>query len=113
MEKFVYLFKGGVDNTQAVSPEAMQAHMQKWNEWMQKLVKDGTMLGGDPLHPNGKRISGTKKVVTDGPFAETKEVVGGYLLINANDLNHATEIAKGCPILEVDGQVEVRQVRPM
>jgi hypothetical protein len=113
MEKFVYLFKGGVDNTQTVSPEAMQAHMQKWNEWMQKLVKDGNMLGGDPLHPNGKRISGTKKVVTDGPFAETKEVVGGYLLINANDLNQATEIAKGCPILEVDGQVEVRQVRPM
>jgi len=113
MEKFVYLFKGGVDNSQTQSPEAMQAHMQKWGEWMQKLTKDGNMLGVDPLHPEGKRVSGTKKVVTDGPFAETKEVVGGYLVINANDLNHATEIAKGCPILEVDGQVEVRQVRPM
>ena len=113
MEKFVYLFKGGVDNTQTASPEAMQAHMQKWGEWMQKLTKDVSILGGDPLHPNGKIISGTKKVVTDGPFAETKEVVGGYLLINANDLNQATEIAKGCPILEVDGSVEVRQVRPM
>jgi hypothetical protein len=113
MEKFVYLFKGGMDNSQTASPEVMQAHMQKWGEWMQKLTKDGNILGGDPLHPNGKTISGTKKVVTDGPFAESKEVVGGYLLVNASDLNQATEIAKGCPILEVDGSVEVRQVRPM
>ena len=109
----MYLFKGGVDNSQSASPEAMQAHMQKWGEWMQKLTKEGHILGGDPLHPNGKTITGTKKVVTDGPFAESKEVVGGYLLVNANDLNQATEIAKGCPILEVEGSVEVRQVRPM
>jgi len=113
MEKFMYLFKGGMDNSQTASPEVMQAHMQKWNEWMQKLMKDGNMAGGDPLHPEGKKITGAKKIVTDGPFAEAKEVVGGYLLVNANDLNQATEIAKGCPILEVDGSVEVRQVRPM
>lgn len=112
MEKFLYLFRGGM-NPNTASPEAMQASMQKWMQWMGKLQQDGTMQGGEPLQPGGKNVAGSKKVVTDGPFAEAKEMIGGYLLINANDINHAVEISKGCPIFDVDGSVEVRPIQKM
>ena len=61
------------------------------------------MAGGEPLQPTGNKLHGTKKVVTDGPYAEAKEMVGGYLIVNAKDINEAVEISKGCPIFEVDG----------
>ena len=111
MEKFIYLFRGGLDHN--ASPEAMQASMQKWNNWMQSLQKNNTMAGGEPLMETGKQLTGTKKVVTDGPFIEAKEMVGGYLVVNAKNLDEAVEIAKGCPIFETNGRVEVRQVRKM
>jgi|SRR6185312_695884 len=112
MEKFLYLFRGGMDPN-SVSPEAMQANMQKWMQWMGKLSQEGIMQGGEPLQPAGKQVAGNKKVVTDGPFAEAKEMVGGYLLIHADDINHAVEISKSCPIFELDGSVEVRPIQKM
>lgn len=111
MEKFMYLFRGGMD--QNASPEAMQANMQKWMQWMQKLTKDGNFVAGEPLEKTGKNVAGARKVITDGPFAEAKEVVGGYLIVNAKDLHHATELAKGCPIFEEDGHVEIRPIQKM
>jgi hypothetical protein len=111
MEKFIFLFRGGMD--QNLSNEAMQASMQKWNTWMGELGKKGLLLAGEPLEAPGKVLSGTKKTLTDGPFAEAKEVVGGYLVVNAATLDQATEIAKGCPIFEAGGSVEIRQVRKM
>jgi hypothetical protein len=111
MEKFMYLFRGGMDNTQ--SPETMQAHMQKWQVWMEKLAKNGSMIGGDPLQRTGKQVSGKKMVVTDGPFVESKEIVGGYIVVMAKDLDEAVEISKGCPIFEADGKLEVRPVQKM
>jgi hypothetical protein len=111
MEKFIYLFRGGMDN--AASPEAMQAHMQKWQNWMTDLGKSGKMIAGEPLQPSGKQVNGSKKVVTDGPFIEAKEMVGGFIVVNAKDINEAVEISKGCPIFEMDGKVEVRPVQKM
>jgi hypothetical protein len=111
MEKFMYLFRGG-DNPTA-SPEAMQAHMQKWYQWMQSLAQNGTLVAGEPLQRTGKQVSGAKKVVSDGPFIEAKEMVGGYLIVNANDIDHAVEISKGCPIFEVNGKLEVRPIQQM
>jgi hypothetical protein len=111
MEKFMYLFRGG-DNPSS-SPEAMQEHMQKWYQWMQSLAKDGIFVAGEPLQRAGKQVNGTKKVITDGPFTEAKEMVGGYLIVNANDIEHAAEISKGCPILEIDGKIEVRPIQKM
>jgi hypothetical protein len=111
MEKFMYLFRGGMSAD--VSPEALQANMQKWFQWMQTLTQNGTMVAGEPLMSSGKQINGTAKVVTDGPFIEAKEMVGGYLIVNAKDLDHAVEISKGCPIFETDGKLEVRPIRSM
>jgi hypothetical protein len=113
MEKFIYLFRNSTTGNQSNSPEAMQAHMQKWMQWMEKLSKEGIMTGGEPLMTTGKLVNGKKKVVTDGPFAEAKEIIGGYLIVNAKDINHAVEISKTCPIFEMDGKVEVRPLQKM
>ena len=109
----MYLFRGGIGPDSNLSPETMQAHMQKWQEWMTKLAKDGTMLAGEPLQPIGKQVNGNKKTVTDGPFIEAKEIVGGYLIVNAKDIDHAVEISKGCPIFDMNGKLEVRPVQKM
>jgi hypothetical protein len=114
MSEFLLIFRGGQLAEGNASPEQMQAHMQKWIQWMEGLGKQGKLVGSQPLEPNGKKIQGKKKVVTDGPFMEGKEMVGGYLVCKAADLNEATEIAKGCPILEFDsGNVEVRPIHLM
>jgi len=112
MEKFMYLFRGGAEG-HGLSPEAMQAHMQKWVVWMKTLGEKGILAGGEPLQRTGKQVTGTKKVVTDGPFTEAKEIVGGYLIITAKDIDEAVEISKGCPVLEVDGRLEVRPISKM
>src|SRR5215472_15520729 len=65
---------------------------------------------GPTLERAGKLVKGSKKAVTDGPFAEAKDIIGGFTLIEARDLDQATELSKGCPILEVEGSVEVRPV---
>jgi len=96
-----------------MSPEEAQKNMKKWEEWIGGLAKAGKFKAGEPLGKEAKVINGTKKVVTDGPFAESKEVVGGYLIVTAKDLTEAAEIAKDCPIYEGDGSTEVRDITPM
>ena len=112
MKEFLLIFRGG--DTPRVSaqqsPELWEQHMMKWKVWMEKLTKEDKLNGGQPLNPDGKVIWGSAKKITDGPFVEGKEVVGGYLLIKANDMDEAAEISKDCPIFEHDGIVEVREV---
>lgn len=110
MADFMYLFRGG---EQAGSPEQMQQHMQKWGAWMKELGKQGHFKAGEPLERTGKVVKGTRKAVTDGPFAEAKDLVGGFLIVSAKDLDEAVALSKGCPIFENDGIVEVRPVMKM
>jgi hypothetical protein len=108
MSEYVFLFRGG----EAMgSPELMQQQMQKWMSWIKQLGDDGVLANpGQPLERTGKVVKGKAKAVTDGPYAESKDLVGGYMLIEADDLAHAAEISKGCPIFNVDGAVEIRPV---
>jgi hypothetical protein len=108
MEKYMFIFFGG--DPSHLSPEAQQAHMGKWFAWVEKLRKEQRYLGGEALLPGGKTIKGLKKAVTDGPFAESKEIVGGYFVVNAKSLDEAVQIAKECPDYELGGIVEVREV---
>lgn len=108
MEKYMFIFIGG--DPSHLSPEAQQAHMQKWFAWVEKLSQEKKYVAGEALLPGGKTIKGSKKVVTDGPYAEGKEVVGGFFVVHAKDLNEATEMAKACPDYELGGIVEVREV---
>ena len=95
---------------QQQSPEEMQAEMQKWNEWIGGIAAQGKMLGTEALMPLGKLMSKGGQVVTDGPYTEGKEIVGGYTLVSAANLEEATELAKGCPIFDTEGHVEVRPI---
>jgi hypothetical protein len=109
MSEFTFLFRGR-DTT--ASPAQMQKTMEKWVVWFKQLEGDGLLKEpGHPLEHIGKVIKGKQRIVTDGPFAEAKDVIGGYIVIEAADINHAAELAKGCPIFEVDGSVEVRPVQ--
>jgi hypothetical protein len=107
MSNFMFLFRGGVTPT---SPEEMQAQMRKWMSWIQRLRDEEKYIAGDPLQGGGKVLT-SRKVITDGPFAEGKEVVGGYFLVRAETLEQAAEMAKDCPIFESGGSVEVRPVQ--
>jgi hypothetical protein len=113
MKEFLLLFRGGDGRTLKQSPEKWQAHMQRWMAWMGELTKQGKFVAAQPLGAAGKQITGTKKVVTDGPYIEGKEIVGGYLICKAGNFDEAVEISRGCPILEFDnGIVEVREIQP-
>ena len=111
MKEYLFLFRGG---DKPETPEAGQDHMQRWMEWMTSLSKEGKFISAQPLDRNGKKISGTKKMVTDGPFMEGKEMVGGYLICKADSIDEAVEISKRCPLLEYDsGTIEVREIQEL
>ena len=113
MKDFLYLFRGSEDAhtiEKNAGPEAWQQHMMKWKAWMDKLIAKGKYVGGKPLARNGNVIKGSERNLTDGPFVEGKDVINGYLLIKAKDLAEASEFAKGCPILDIVGSVEVREI---
>ena len=112
MKEFLYLFWGGAPRPNQ-SPEDIQKHMQKWSTWIEQLGKQGKYKGGDPLEADSRVVRAPNRLVTDGPFAESKENVGGYLLVTAGDIGEATELAKGCPIFENGGHVEVRPIAKM
>ena len=107
------IFHGGSSSSLGQSPAAMQEHMGKWMAWIEKLRQTDQYLAGEPLLPGGKLISGKNKNVTDGPYTEGKEVVGGFFIVQAADLKEAVEISKDCPDYEMGGSVQVRQVMKM
>lgn len=110
----MFLFRGGNNHAHNASDsKAAMDNMQKWMDWMSGLGQKGILVGGEPLQPHGKQVNGKGKVVTDGPFIEAKEMVGGYLIVNAKDIDEAVEISKGCPIFDEDGKVEIRQLQKM
>ena len=111
MEKYMFLFRGG--DVSNMTPEQQQAHLGKWLAWVDKLTKQNVYVAGEPLLPGGKTLSGKNKAVTDGPFTESKEVIGGFFIVNAKGLNEAVEMAKESPDFELGGTVEVREVMKM
>jgi hypothetical protein len=115
MDKFMFLYVGGNMENSGLSPKEMEEHNQKWYSWIGGLAKEGVHLAGEPLLKGGKIVSGkdNKFVVTDGPFPESKELIGGYSIINAEDIDKAAEIAKGCPIYELGGTVQIRSIVKM
>lgn len=110
MKKFMYLFRGGDARMKEMSPEEKEAHMHAWGNWMKGLHGDGILLDGLPLSGEGKQVKEGGNTIIDGPYVEGKELVGGYLIVNAKDMDHAVEISKGCPIFENSGQIEVREI---
>jgi hypothetical protein len=109
MNQFLIIVRGSDHST---SPEKLQARMAAFNEWVQKVL-DGRFVGGAPLEDTEARLLSSKtEMVTDGPFMESKEMISGYMIINANDVEEATRLAGECPLLG-PFQLEVRKLKPM
>src|SRR5260221_14453783 len=110
MEKFMLIFQGGMQGNS--SPETMQAQMGKWMAWIDKLNASGKYVAGEPLLPGGKLVTAKNKA-TDGPYTEGKELVGGFFIVNADNLGEAVKICDDYPGFEQGGTVQVRQVMKM
>src|SRR5262245_19677025 len=105
------IFRGGAVSRDDVSPTVLQAHLEKWYAWADELTREGRRNVGTPLDNSGKAVRGAERAVTDGPYAESKDLVTGAMIINATSLEDAVEVARGCPTFEFDGSVEVRPVQ--
>lgn len=114
MSKFMFFFWNNEGNSKNLSPERMQGLMKAWMDWVEELKQGGHLVQtGERMKATGKMVRGKSKTVTDGPYAEAKDTIGGYLVLQATDLDQAVELAKGCPVLEGDGMVEVRPIISM
>ena len=111
--QFLLLFHHSIEGPDP-TPEEMEKIMGRWMDWMKGMGAKGQMAGTNRLQESGRVLRGPKGAsLTDGPYVESKEVVGGYILINADDYAQAVQIAKGCPGLDRECAVEVRQVEPL
>ena len=108
--EYMLLFRGPHWD-RGLSEQELQAAMDKVIAWFEGLNQHGKIKTGQPLGAQGRIISGTNgQLVVDGPFAESKEAVGGYLLVQAGNLNEASEIARSAPMLKYGITVEVRPI---
>jgi hypothetical protein len=113
MSEFVFLFRATeAEQREAMgTPERAQRSLQQWLVWIRELEAKGHLKDrGQPLEPTGKVVRGKKKVVTDGPYAESKDLLLGFIIIEAQNLAEAVELSTGCPIVEGGGSVEIRPV---
>jgi hypothetical protein len=114
MKEFLLVFRRDfVTKELQLSPEQMQDMMKPWQDWMGSLAaQDRLASAGNRLNREG-RVVKTHNVVTNGPYVEIKEAIGGYIIVKATDIDQAAELAKGCPVLQIGGNVEVREVVDM
>jgi hypothetical protein len=116
MPKYMLLLHDNPNAFANVSPEAMQKVVEKYIAWGKKLREAGVMRAGDKLTDEPGRVMRRKDGhvhVTDGPYSESKELLGGYYMIEADTYDKAVELARDCPQLEFGGTIEVRQVDVM
>jgi hypothetical protein len=107
---YMLLFRG-TDWQEGLSAEQMQSISDQWMAWFDGLKKEGKAIAGNPLEREGRVVSGKNgRVVSDGPFAESKEAIGGYFLLKVDSMDAAVAIAKDCPGLAYGALVEVRPV---
>ena len=111
MSNFLFLFRGGTDTYQTLSQEDKELHMRNWQKWLGQLSEQGKLVDGLPLANEGKVVEDRGEIITEGPFAEGNEIVGGYLVVSAEDMNEAVEISGNCPIFGYSkGTVEIREI---
>ena len=112
MTEFMMIFRNDYDPAFKPSPEQMQASIKQWQDWIGGIAAQGKFLSTNRLGFEGKTLK-ANNVIADGPYAEVKEIIGGYILVKATNMNEALKLAEGCPILNIGGHVEVRNVMPM
>ena len=106
---YLLIFRS-TDWYRGLSPEQMQLIADQWMAWFNRLKDENKCVAGNPLEREGKIVSGKNRAVSDGPFAESKETIGGYFLLKVDSLDEAVAIARECPGLPFGIRVEVRPV---
>jgi|SRR5687767_11638992 hypothetical protein len=110
MEDFILIFRH-MDGKKVASPEQMQIWMKQTMDWIGGIAAQNKFIGGNGLPFEDSKIVWSNNVVTDGPFGEIKETIGGYIMVKADSVEEAVEFAKGSPILQGEGNsIEVRKI---
>lgn len=115
MKEFLFIFRSEWESLQNVSPEEMQATTKKWMDWVGGIAAQNKLANRGNRLTRGGRLVKPDGLVTDGPYAEIKETIGGYIMVKAESYDEAVEIANGCPVLflNVNGSVEIREIDAM
>ncbi len=108
MKKFLLLLYEDMQAMQSLSPKEMETLTQAHMAWAQKLAEEGHWISGDGLEPGGRHIVGKDCVIKDGPYLESKEMIGGYYLVQAQSLEAVTQLAEACPCHLWGGTTEIR-----
>jgi hypothetical protein len=110
MDEFILIFRHQ-DGSKLASPEQMQIWMKQTMDWIGSIAAQNKFVGGNGLPFDDAKVVHHKNVVTNGPFGEIKETIGGYIIVKAESVDEAVELAKGSPVLQGDGNtVEVRKI---
>jgi hypothetical protein len=110
MDEFMLIFRHE-DGHKVASPEQIQVWMQQTRDWMGGIAAQNKLVGGNGLPFENSRVVWAKNMVTNGPFGDIKETIGGYIIVKAGSVDEAVEFAKGCPVLQGEGNsVEVRKI---
>jgi hypothetical protein len=108
MKEFVFIFRQSSYDSSQISPNEMQALTKKWQDWINDIETQGKFVSpGNRLSTEGKVLK-AGGIITDGPFVEIREILGGFIIIKADNLDDAATLAHGCPALDVGGSVEIR-----
>jgi len=110
MDEFMLIFRH-MDGSKIASPEQMQEWMKQTMDWINSIAAQNKFSYGMGLSFDDSKVVGHKGVVTNGPFGDIKETIGGYIVVKAESVEEAVEFAKGSPVLQGDGNtVEVRRL---
>ena len=110
IDEFILIFRHE-DGLKVASPEQIRIWMKQTRDWMDKIVARNKLSGGNGLLFTDARVVRPNNVVTNGPFGEVKETIGGYIIVKVESVDEAVEFAKGCPVLQGEGNsVEVRRI---
>jgi len=110
MQDFMLIFRHP-DGKEVASPEQLQIWMKQTMDWIAGIAAQNKFVGGNGLPFDDARVVRSGNVVTNGPFGEIKETIGGYIIVKAESVDEAVEFAKGCPVLQGEGNsVEVRKI---
>ena len=110
MKKYLLLLHEDIAQMQQLSPKEMQELVAAHMAWAEKLGASGHLISGEGLEENSIQISGKDCIIKDGTFLESKEMIGGYYLLQANDLKTVIELAKSCPCHLFGGTTEIRPI---
>ncbi len=109
MIEFMMIFRHDAEPPMIVSPEGMESSDAQWQTWITSIIMQDKFVSSNQLAHEGRTLK-AHHVIPDGPYAEVKEMIGGYVIVTAENLDEAVKLAEGCPILNIGGHVEVRRV---